>query len=149
MNTLSYATSILGRPLLRSALGLCRAYSSAATKRRLFDEIWYVWQHNYIPFKGCLCKHTYSHSCACTTHTHTHTHTHTQGSFSHGLLLNFARKGAPSPGTSALRSSSSSTTHPFLHDTSSTKSFSLMFSDTCEQGIFHLADSFSKHFLQY
>ena len=33
MNTLSRAASIRGRPLLRSALGLCGAYSRAATKR--------------------------------------------------------------------------------------------------------------------
>ena len=41
MNTISRAGSIRGRPLLRSALGLCGAYSRAATNpgARLFNEI--------------------------------------------------------------------------------------------------------------
>ena len=79
------------------------------------------------------------HSLYCTLH-----NAHTQGSFSQGLLLNFTRKGAPSPGSSMR----TPTSHSVLHDSSSGKTSSLSFNDTAEQGIFLLADSFAKQFFR-
>lgn len=74
--------------------------------------------------------------------------THLQDTFSHGLLRNFSRKGVPSPSSSSFRSSSNAPPS-LLHDSSSGKTSSLVFNESCEQGIFRLADNFAKHYLRY
>jgi hypothetical protein len=74
-----------------------------------------------------------------------------QDQFSSGLLRNFHRKGLPSPksatppGRGHIHSLITGTS---LHDSSaSSKASSLCFSDSSEQAMFKLADSFAKQFL--
>lgn len=71
-----------------------------------------------------------------------------QSNFSHLLLLNFSRKGAPSPGKTPTTAPTLLGSSLVLHDGSSGKTSSLTFSETSEQGIFRLADSFAKHFFR-
>ena len=72
-----------------------------------------------------------------------------QGNFSADLLRNFTRRGAPSPGGGTKMTPPSRSHAISLQDSfSSGKGTSLVFSDTSEQAIFKLADSFSKQFFR-
>jgi nuclear pore complex protein Nup188 len=61
------------------------------------------------------------------------------GSFCQVLLINFQRKGAPSP-----RSSSLSSSHQTLYESSSGRGSSHSFSESSEQGLFKIAELFYK-----
>lgn len=76
-----------------------------------------------------------------------------QDQFSAGLLRNFHRKGLPSPKSATPPGRGhihSLITGSSLHDSSaSSKASSLCFSDSSEQAIFKLADSFAKQFFRW
>lgn len=68
-----------------------------------------------------------------------------QGNFCQVLLLNFHRKGAPSPRSAQRTSSLSlSSSRQTLLESSSGRASSHSFSDVPEQGLFKLADLFAR-----
>ncbi len=70
-----------------------------------------------------------------------------QSNFSQSLLLNFTRKGAPSPHSMSHRTLTTplSSSSISFQDNLSGRTSSHSFSDTLEQGIFKLADMFAKN----
>ena len=72
-----------------------------------------------------------------------------QGNFCQSLLLNFSRKGAPSPHSAHRTMTPISSSHTTLQDSLSGRASSHSFSDTPEQGLFKLADMFAKNLTRW